>query len=354
MAADDWRMSNELEFHEAIEEAEGYNKEQGPEHPETSSETEWEGEEQSYYTGHADETGSPEDKEINMLTGDERNYNEVDLVKEAPEFENYSLAYRLSKLNDWAYLLVFKVPDDIVSRLKARNMQIQYAHNESYSNDLNVDFYRLRIDKFPTLNGVTLNSQSLIKYIRLNINSLVDTTYCDWQPYNLTIDKPIWNSDNPVGAVLRQDIKGPDNACVVVSLSKPSGWRFTTVTTPDTGRHPVSGHREFFIGKDSVTGATYFIIKGLDMMSTGVAGLGLPFAGSWGFGQGDALWKSMREKVIRFINSNGGIAKTDITYSERVEWRHVYHSYKNLLANTFGKGAGSAEKSSFFSFQLAE
>ena len=54
------------------------------------------------------------------------------------------------------------------------------------------------------------------------------------------------------------------------------------------------------------------------------------------------------EKIINFINSNGGSAKTDMTYSERIEWRYVYYQYKNLLEQTFGKGAGSAENSSFF------
>ena len=312
-----------------------------------------------YEAGDENEVEFSEEQEpqnlIDETPGDESEFNdEEDIGYEAPDFETYTLAYRLSKLNDWAHLLAFKVSDDLVSRLKSRNMYVQYAHNESYSNDLNVDFYRLRIDKFPTLHGVTQNAQSLVKYIRLNINSLVDTSYCDWHPYSLSIDKPIWLSENALGAVLRQDIKGPDNAAVVVSLSKPNGWRFSTVTTPGTGKHPVSGHREFFIGKDPVTGGTYFIIKGLDMMSTGIAGLGLPLAGRWGFGQGDALWKSMREKIILFINSNGGMARSDITYSERIEWRHVYHSYRNLLADTFGKGAGSAQNSSFFSFQLEE
>jgi hypothetical protein len=249
-------------------------------------------------------------------------------------------------------LLGFRVPDDIVAMLKQRNMFVQYAHNESYSNDLNVDFYRLRIYKYPTINGVAMNAERLIKYIRLNINSLVDTSYCDFYPYNALIDTPLWNSDNPRGSVLKLNIKGPDNASVVVSLSKPTGWRFSTIHTPDTGDHPVSGHREFFIANDPATNGTYFVIKGLDMMSTGVAGLGLPFAGEWGFDQADALWKSMREKIIKLINSNGGTAKSDLTYSERVEWRFVYHSYKNLLEQTFGKGAGSAENSSFFDFQI--
>ncbi|MBD0377347.1 MAG: hypothetical protein ICV51_17180, partial [Flavisolibacter sp.] len=285
----------------------------------------------------------------------ESSYSNADEMElESPAIENYSLAYNLSKLDDWAYLLKFKVPDTMVAKLKARNMSVQYVHNESYSNDLNIDFYRLRIDKYPTVNGVQLNAQSMIKYIRLNINKLVDTSYCDFNPLNSTIDLPIWLSDDPTGAVLKLDIKGPDNASVVVSFAQPHGWRFTTVTTPDTGRHPVSGHREFFIAKDPATGGTYFVIKGLDMMSTGLAGLGFPIGGWWGFRQADFLWKSMREKVMAFINLNGGRARQDITYSERIEWRYVYYRYKNLLEETFGKGAGSAERSPFFSFQLAE
>ena len=56
----------------------------------------------------------------------------------------------------------------------------------------------------------------------------------------------------------------------------------------------------------------------------------------------------MRSKIIKLINTNGGNASEDITYSERVEWRFVYYSYKNLLEATFGKGAGSAGNSPFF------
>ncbi|GEM_PF-1494445 len=268
-------------------------------------------------------------------------------VFENPQFDNYTLAERLEKVGDWVSLLLFKVPEEITAKLRARKMYVQYAHNESYSNDLNTDFYRLKIDKFPTVNGVVLNAVSLIKYIRLTINQLVNTAYCDFHPYDAVTDKPVWESDNPVNAVLKLDILGPDNAAVVVSLARPNGWRFTTIHAPDTGDHPVSGHREFFIGKDSRTGGVYFVIKGLDMMSTGVAGLGLPVGGRIGFGITDALWRSMRQKIINFINANGGSAKADITYSERVGWRYVYRSYKNKLEEVFGKGAGSAANSSF-------
>ena len=227
-------------------------------------------------------------------------------------------------------------------------MYVQYAHNESFSNDLNIDFYRLRIEKFPVLNGIQTNAETLVKYIRPRLNQLVDTYYSDFKPYNIFYDGPLWQSENPLGAVLKLDIWGPDNAAVVFSLVKPNGWRFSTVNAPATGAHPVSGHREFFISKDQKDGKYYFVIKGMDMMSTGIAGMGFPIGSAIAFRQADMLWKSLREKVIQLINSNGGSASSDITWSERIPWKFVYYKYKNLLERTYGKGAGSMENSSFF------
>ncbi len=272
-----------------------------------------------------------------------------------PEMENFTLAQKIDMVRSWKDLLLYKVPDTIVQQLRKRNMYVQYAHNQSYSGDLNTDFYSVRILQYPTINGVQMNAQSLIRFIRLNINVFVDTSYCDFQPYNAAIDAPLWKSDNPLGAVLKLDIKGPDNAAVVVSWVGKYGWQFSTIYAPDTGKHPVSGQREFYIiNKPSDGKAPMFAIKGLDAMSTGVAGLGFPILGAWGFAQGDALWKSMQARVLYFINKYGGKAIKDETYSERVEWRFVYRQYKNVLEQTFGKGAGSAENSSFFNFQLED
>ena len=62
-------------------------------------------------------------------------------------------------------------------------MRIQYAHNESYSNDLNIDLYPVRIDRFPTHRGTPMTPAMLIKHIRLNINSLLDTSLSKFTPY---------------------------------------------------------------------------------------------------------------------------------------------------------------------------
>lgn len=45
---------------------------------------------------------------------------------------------------------------------------------------------------------------------------------------------------------------------------------------------------------------------------------------------------------------NGGEAEKEARISERVEWRYVYHRYRQSLERVFGKGAGSSRNSPFF------
>ncbi len=265
-------------------------------------------------------------------------------ASEGESLETNPLAAKLDALRDWTKLLLLKVSDDVQRTLSARKMRIQYAHNESYSNDLNIDLYPVRIDRFPTHRGTPMTPAMLIKHIRLNINSLLDTSLSKFAPYSAA-DAAQWVTDNPVGAVIRIDIP-VDNGAVVVSSATPTGWTFTTVDAPATGTHPVSGHRTFFIGNRG--GVHYFVVKGLDMTSSGIAGLGLPVGGEYGYSQAHKLWSSLQKGVTDFINSSGGAAKAEKRYSQRIEWRFVYRRYKEPLERVFGKGAGSARNSPFF------
>ncbi len=253
------------------------------------------------------------------------------------------LAARLDAVRHWTNLLLMKVPDSVRKTLGERKMKVQYAHNESYSNDLNIDLYPVRIDRFPTLGGTLMTPAALLKHIRLNINSLLDTSISRFRPY-IAPDYMRWATDDPVGTVVFIEIPG-DNAAVVCSSATPTGWTFTTVDTPASGTHPVSGHRTFFIAHRD--GVYRFIVKGLDMSSSGIAGLGLPIAGEYGYRQADKLWQSLQKGVTNFINANGGAARVETRYSQRVEWRFVYRRYKDALERVFGKGAGSAAKSKF-------
>jgi hypothetical protein len=254
------------------------------------------------------------------------------------------LAAKLDSLGkNWTKLLLMKVPDHLVKMLRDRKMKVQYAHNESYSNDLNIDQYPVRIDRFPTHGGTQMTPAALLKYIRLNINSLLDTSLSKFRPY-VPPDAMRWVTDDPVGTVMYIEIPG-DNAAVLCSSATPTGWTFTTVDTPASGTHPVSGHRTFFMANRN--GVHYFAVKGLDMLSSGIAGMGVPIVGELGYRQADKLWQSLQRGVTHFVNSNGGAAKVEKRYSQRIEWRYVYYRYRNALENVFGKGAGSAGKSKF-------
>jgi hypothetical protein len=189
-----------------------------------------------------------------------------------------------------------------------------------------------------------MTPEEFLTHVRLNLNSFLDTSISKFYPYSLA-EAALWAFDNPVGIVLKIDIV-PDNAAVVVSSATPMGWVFSTVTTPATGTHPVSGHRSFFLAQRD--GTYYFINKGLDMTSSGIAGLGLPIAGWFGYRKADELWRSLQNKLTKFINANGGEAKKETRISERVEWRYVYHRNRQALERVFGKGAGSSRNSPFF------
>jgi len=82
------------------------------------------------------------------------------------------------------------------------------------------------------------------------------------------------------------------------------------------------------------------------MTSSGIAGLGLPIAGSFGHDRADTLWKSLQDKLTQFINANGGEAKRESRISERIEWRYVYYRYRQSLERVYGKGAGVTARSS--------
>jgi len=256
---------------------------------------------------------------------------------------SYSNSAILNALSDWRNQLLFKVPDDIVADLAARQMKVQYAHEASYSNELNIDMYRVRIDAFPTIDGAVATPEVLLKYVRLHINDFTDMLFT---PYG-SADIAPWAGDDPLGAVIKIDIT-MDKASVVVSSTNPRGWRFSTIEAPDTGAHPVSGHRDFFVGKDARDGKYYFVNKGLDMPSTGIAGMGFPVGGSIGFWMADRLWLRVQQGVRDFVNANGGTAVARGRLSEQVDWSLAYPRWKKQLESVFGPGAGSPGSSSFF------
>jgi hypothetical protein len=201
----------------------------------------------------------------------------------------------------WRDLFNWAAPASIGSALAGRGMSIQRIQ-DAYG-ALNLDRYEVRITTLP--NGHT--AASLFDYFRKNINEFVDTRNSEFIPYDAS-DAALWASDAPFGAVMKIDIAGPDNAAVVTSLVEPARWRFTTVTTPWSGEHPVSGHREFGYRVEGDT--TIFYTRGSDRATDGMAEFIV-------FGGADHLWTSFQTKLVAWVGANGGAATAPTRFSER-------------------------------------
>ncbi|MGK8833708.1 hypothetical protein ACRS8Y_28340 [Bacillus paranthracis] len=213
----------------------------------------------------------------------------------------------------WGELLRFEVPTKVTNDLKARSMSVQKFTDAI--GDLNLDYYPVKINTFPNIGGNRVDAAGLLQHIRLHLKNFIDTTYSEFLPYTPGTDDIKWGSATPIGTVFKIDIPGPDNAAVVASLVENNRWRFSTITTPDTGSHPVSGHREFgFFARND--GATTFYIQGADR-STDI----FETAGDFiTFSAADKLWSSFQSKLVDFVNSNGGSAEKLNRFSDRFKW----------------------------------
>jgi Papain-like cysteine protease AvrRpt2 len=219
----------------------------------------------------------------------------------------------------WTSLKRFIVPAAIQTEIQSRGFVVQNLFDASMFSSFNFDYYSVVIDTMPR-NGrrgrSLFTAESLLEYIRNNLNRFYDPGWATWvtdmfQPYEAGIDDTKWNSRNPLGAVLFLDIWGPDNGAVVCSEKTANHWRFSTVRVTDNsarsywgspGGHPVSGHREF--GFVSESGKVILYTRGLDRMTGNLESLGAGF----GFRQQRLLWETFQDKVVGFVNNNGGVA----------------------------------------------
>ena len=186
---------------------------------------------------------------------------------------------------------------------------------DAESDDVNLDFYPVQIDTFPTVDGYQLTGPEFVSYVRTHFNDFIDTFYSVFYPFKPDPDGPKWNSNNPLGAVIGIDLLGPDNAAVVCGEADDIHWRFVTVRTSleDTGSHPVSGTREFGLRNGNI-----FYTRGADR-TTGFPE-SLPLGPDIAFGVGKKLWSSLQLKTTEFVNNHGGKATALQPTQKEVPW----------------------------------
>ena len=218
---------------------------------------------------------------------------------------------------DFRDLFQWRVPASIQSQIEGRGFRIQKL--EDAVGYLNLDFYKVRINRFPP----GMDGPALLSRFISNINNFVSSDICRFDPYDSS-DAALLASADARGACLKLDInsgafffdpRGWDDAAVVICDKGPHDqptqfYSVTTINTPATGDHPVSGHRQFGFYTDE--GVTYFYTRGADRAT-------LAFPGTEGaiYSGGEALWQSFQHVTSAFINQLGGEATIVPPFSER-------------------------------------
>ncbi|SUX48880.1 hypothetical protein [Chryseobacterium indoltheticum] len=180
-------------------------------------------------------------------------------------------------------------------------------YSKSYT--INMDVYPVKISNMPDKSpGVKYTPAEFFDYFRRNINDFTDINHGKFYPvvepqYNID-DTQLWNSSNPMGALITIKIPA-DNGTVVCSGFGAQAWIFTTVKSPWDGEHPVSGNRLFGYYVDS-SGDMIIYTRGVDRFTTKTHG-GFQYAlENLGYTSAQAMWETMQQKVSAFVNGKNG------------------------------------------------
>lgn len=231
----------------------------------------------------------------------------------------------------WAPLITFRPPPSLVTSLAARDITIPPL--SSAWGALNLDYYPVRISKMPTIDGQQMDAAGFLEHVRLHFNKLLDTRNSHFLPLDNAIDKPVWESADPVGAVIDINVKViplavlpqwepyVDHSLVVCTRHDEQHWVFSAAqgSWSDGAGHPVTGNRMWAIkpigdefvfytmGADRATGPVDWAANALDLVWYGA----------------DELWKSLQRGIESFVTVHKGKAYIPGSDSNRYRWDAV-------------------------------
>ncbi|MCT2408505.1 hypothetical protein NZD88_13220 [Chryseobacterium antibioticum] len=241
---------------------------------------------------------------------------------------NLLLDIPCTELPKWQELATHPIPQSVKNKIFQVNGNTGWfssavIQNLDYSNSftINMDVYPVKISNMPEKSpGVKYTPAEFFDYFRKNINNFTDINHGMFYPvvesqYGID-DTQLWNSTNPIGALITIKIP-PDNGTVVCSGFGSQAWIFTTVKSPWDGEHPVSGNRLFGYSVDA-SGDMIIYTRGVDRFTTKVSNNALQYTvESFGYSKAQEMWTTMQQKVSSFVNSKNGsssiIPSTDYT-----------------------------------------
>jgi hypothetical protein len=238
---------------------------------------------------------------------------------------------------DWKNLGTLKVPQAVKDKINSlstsqlNNFQSHYPlpvqppnprqiweilnFDDAIGTNINLDYFPIKITQLP--NGFATIEQ-FFDYFRKNINTFINTDLSNFIPYNSN-EGNIWNTNNPISAIIHINIPvtpfspvPSDDGDVICSSYSSKHWIFSTLQTPRSFQHPVSGNRKF--GFDQNSDGSYTIYtRGLDRITNWenkmIDALLTKVNENWGqFRMADALWNSFQDKMKDYVNAQGGQA----------------------------------------------
>jgi hypothetical protein len=256
-------------------------------------------------------------------------------------------------LKDWEYILNFR-PHEAAARLLVRFSDMLlpgpgYHPIEDGLGPLNLDFYPVQILKLPSIAGTELDAATVLKHVRRNLTDFLDRAIAWVDAYSVEPgedDAARWLSENPLKTVMHFHLAvmvagglgGEDTAGVVCAEHASDHWIFSTIKTPKDGNHPVSGNRQFGVAtlgagkslssvyqKSGISidnadkDALFFFTRGADRVTNVVHQIGSDTV----FAGGHACWQSLQQKVMSWINANGGTATIPGFVSQRWDWSKI-------------------------------
>lgn len=262
--------------------------------------------------------------------------------------------YSAEDLKIWKDIVRFRPSVEIQKAMHSKGAGWSVHRIEDAVEEVNLDYYSVEIKKMPTVAGLQMSAEDLLKHVRLNFSSFMDNNSAEFEPFAAS-DKQIWEGNNPRGALLLiriylakngvcsiptlnnwacpAGVTALDYGCVVVSEASSSRFRFSTVkggsgwtaindrTRP--GAHPVSGNREFGFSKTG-SGSYVFYSIGADRATRSMdAFWGISSLKDEGFLAGETLWRSYLTKLAELVNKNGGNAVIRTPRSTRHDWQKI-------------------------------
>lgn len=272
-------------------------------------------------------------------------FNRIDALQTAVNKNpNLLLNMDCNQLPFWQDIAMHQVPQSVLDKIKSIPNQNSYWTQWDITNledgtgaRVNMDLFPVKITSLPNKSGTNqkYTPAEFFDFFRKNINLFADKfTPIEDIHYNIH-DTALWNSSNPLGALIHIDIP-VDDGTVVCSGFSTNTWIFSTVKAPlgwgYDAIHPVAGNRAFSYYTNPDDGSITIYTRGVDRVSkiwdedTPILNFLVEKAVFTG---ADRLWLDMQTKLRNYVNDHGGSAIVVPSVRNRPNYDKVKKYLKN-------------------------